>query len=144
MSDGLGVIVDGDGDFASLKRRFSGQCRILKTDGPRGHEARIADIVRGVKKQIGMLRAFRCSRVIVVLDFEGRVDPYPEFVQDIRQAFARTSLGVAVVVAVPNKMIENWYLADIEEISRQKAFIRDRLQQKNYEGDTVRQRSRSA
>lgn len=134
MNDLLGVIVDGDGDFASLKRRFSGQCRILKTDGPRGHDAIIADIVTRSKKQIGMLRAFRCDRVIVVLDFEERIDPYPKFVSHLREAFARTYHGVEVFVAVPNKMIENWYLADIEEISRQKIFIRDGLRQKHYEG----------
>ena len=31
-------------------------------------------------------------------------------------------------------MIENWYLSDIEHLSRNKAYIRDGLKQKNYEG----------
>lgn len=134
MSSHLGIIVDGDGDFASLKKRFSGQCRILKTDGPRGHEVQIRDIVKREKKQIGMLRAFGCTRVIIVLDFEGRANRYVDFVRTLRQAFAATSFGVAVCVAVANRMIENWYLADIEEISRKKAFIRDNLRQKKCEG----------
>ena len=31
-------------------------------------------------------------------------------------------------------MIENWYLADIEQLSKKKAFVRDRIKQKKYEG----------
>ncbi len=33
-----------------------------------------------------------------------------------------------------NRMIENWYLSDIEQISREKVFIRKKLRQKKYEG----------
>jgi len=134
MNRRLGVIVDGDGDFASLKKRFSDGYRILKTDGPRGHAARIPEIVARAKKQVGMLKAFKCTRVIVVLDFEDRPVSYEAFLKDVRQAFGGHPFGVPVAVAVPNKMIENWYLADIEEISRKKVFIRDRLKQKHYEG----------
>jgi hypothetical protein len=130
----LGVIVDGDGDFASLKKRFANGYRILKTDGPRGHTAKISDIVARTRKQIGMLRAFSCSRVVVVLDFENRPYSYEVFLRDIRQAFGSYPFGMPVDVVVPNKMIENWYLADIEEISRKKAFIRKKLRQKKYEG----------
>jgi hypothetical protein len=106
----------------------------LKTDGPRGHKAEISAIVARSKKQIGMLKAFRCCRVIVLLDFENRSDSYVKFVQNLREEFAAHYTDIKVFVAVPNKMIENWYLADIEELSRQKVFIRDRLKQKNYEG----------
>ena len=31
-------------------------------------------------------------------------------------------------------MIENWYLADTEQISATKAFLKNRLAQKDYEG----------
>jgi 5S rRNA maturation endonuclease (ribonuclease M5) len=61
MSKHIGIIVDGDGDFASLKKRFIDRYRILKTDGPRGHAAKIADIANRARKQIGILRAFQCN-----------------------------------------------------------------------------------
>ena len=134
MSNRIGMIVDGEGDFASLRKHFVEGYRILKTDGPRGHTARIADIASRAKKQIGILRAFQCSRVVVVLDFESRTITYNNFVRELRDAFKPYASDVSVDVAVPNRMIENWYLADIEEISRKRAFIRDNLRQKNYEG----------
>lgn len=134
MNNKIGVIVDGDGDFASIKVRFGGRCKILKTDGPRGHEAQIPAIVARSKKQIGILRAFRCVRLIVLLDFEDRSDSYVKFVMSIRKEFANCFPDIEILVAVPNRMIENWYLADIEEISRQKTFIRDRIRQKKFEG----------
>jgi len=134
MSRRIGVIVDGDGDFASLKKRFSDGFRILKTDGPRGHTARSIDIAKRSKKQIGMLRAFQCKRVVVVLDFEQRSSRYEDFIREISDAFQEIPWGLRVDVVVTNRMIENWYLADIVHLSRNKAFIRNGLRQKNYEG----------
>ena len=131
MNKRYGVIVDGDGDYDSLKRRFTDGYKILKTDGPRGHEAKVADIVSRAKKQIRMLRAYGCNRVIVVLDFEERACQYNTFVKQIRWEFNSVSFGIPLTVAIPNRMIENWYLADIENISRQKTFVRNRLKQKN-------------
>ncbi|MGA2782784.1 MAG: hypothetical protein ABSF13_12855 [Smithella sp.] len=134
MSKCIGIIVDGDGDFASLRKRFIDRYRILKTDGPRGHAAKITDIANRARKQISILRAFQCNRVIIVLDFENRSGSYKNFVGQIRQAFNSVAFDVPVNIAVPNIMIENWYLADIEHISRKKSFIRNNLKQKNYEG----------
>jgi hypothetical protein len=130
----LGIIVDGDGDYSSFEARFKGKCRILKTDGPRGQQAKIGDIVKNSKKQINMLCAFRCNRVIIVMDFEDRNIPYQKFVSVLREQFGQVAFGIPVLVAVPNKMLENWYLADIEEISSKRIFIKKGLHQKNYEG----------
>ena len=76
MNNLVGIIVDGDGDFASLKRRFPRGIRILKTDGPRGHAATVNDIAQKSKKQIGMLKAFKCGHAIILIDFEERVEEY--------------------------------------------------------------------
>ncbi|MFA4987596.1 MAG: hypothetical protein WC712_13520, partial [Candidatus Brocadiia bacterium] len=130
----IGVIVDGPGDFASVRGRFLGQCRILKTDGPRGHTAKVAEIANQAFKQIKMLTDLQCSSIVVVLDFEERTESYGAFVASIRRAFQSLDCDADVNIAVPNRMIENWYLADIEEISRKKAFIRKGLKQKSYEG----------
>ena len=134
MSKCIGIIVDGNGDFASMRKRFVDRYKILKTDGPRGHTAKISDITSRARKQIGILSAFQCKRVIIILDFENRSCSYKNFVRGIRQAFNSVKFDIPVNVAVPNLMIENWYLADIEHISKKKAFIRDKLKQKKYEG----------
>ncbi len=134
MSKRIGLIVDGDGDYAVFKRRFPHDFKILKTDGPRGPTAAVDDIASRSRKQISILKAFGCKRILVVLDFERRGIGYNHFFGILKRAFGNAVWGVPVSVAVPNRMIENWYLADIEFLSKKKAFLRNNIKQKNYEG----------
>ena len=134
MSERIGIVVDGYGDFASLRKRFREGYKILKTDGPRGDKAAVREIALKSRKQIGMLQAYQCSRVIILLDLEQRNENYDEFTQLIRNCFDEMFFKVPVSIAVANRMIENWYLADIEHLSKNKAFLRKRLKQKNFEG----------
>ncbi len=134
MNDRVGIVVDGDGDYASLRRRLTNGYKILKTDGPRGHAAPIPQMVRKSRKQIDILQAFKCTRVLIVLDFETRTVIYGRFVTALRKAFVSHSFAIPIFVAVPNRMIENWFLADIEHLSKNRGFLRDGLTQKNYEG----------
>jgi hypothetical protein len=130
----IGIIVDGHGDFAALKKRYGGKLRILKTDGPRGHQAAIEDIVAGSRKQVSMLSSYGCAKAIVMLDYEGRRIRYEKFIKALKQAFCGSNMCLPVHVAVANQMIENWYLADIEQLSAKRKYIRDGLRQKRYEG----------
>jgi hypothetical protein len=133
MSEKVGIIVDGQGDYASLSAKFK-EFKIAKTDGPRGHTAEIKKIVSQSKKQIDILKALRCNRVIVLLDFESRAIEYEEFLIEINAEFSKKDFGIPVIVCSPNSMIENWYLADVEEISIKRNFIKSNIKQKNYEG----------
>jgi len=134
MSERTGLIVDGEGDFASFRRRFNDGFKVLKTDGPRGHTASIDDIANKSRKQILMLCAFRCSRIVIVLDFENRMMSYRDFVNSLEREFRAVQCAARISIAVPNRMIENWYLADIEFLSQEKAFLRRGLSQKKFEG----------
>lgn len=134
MSRKIGVIVDGQGDYASLTKRFTKGYKILKTDGPRGHTAIIGDIVTKSAKQIAILKAFMCRKVIILLDFESRSINYDDFLKMLSDSYKAHKFGVQVDVAVPNRMIENWYLADIEHLSKKKSYLKDSIKQKNYEG----------
>jgi Domain of unknown function (DUF4276) len=134
MARRVGLIVDGEGDFASMRRRFSQGFKVVKTDGPRGHAAVASEIVSRARKQTLMLAAFECDLVVIILDFEGRAMPYDDFVADLRTQIERARCPVSIVVAVPNRMIENWYLADIEFLSNQKSFLREGLRQRPFEG----------
>jgi hypothetical protein len=130
----VGIIVDGPGDYNSLKTRFTDNCRILKTDGPRGHDANIRNIVRSSGKQVAMLRECGCKKIIVLVDFEARTEDYVRFVSNLKGEFTRQYTKCKVDASVPNRMIENWYLADITFLSKRKSFLKPNLRQKNFEG----------
>lgn len=130
----IGIIVDGPGDFAAFQARFKGGVRVLKTDGPRGHDVTAEVIVAAAKKQITMLRDLGCRNIIIVTDYENRSITYQQFVEQLNQAIFSMQIDIPVRVASPNIMIENWYLSDIEQLSRHFTFIKDSLQQKRYEG----------
>src|SRR5262245_5224988 len=134
MTAKVGIIVDGLGDYASMKARFKHGYFVLKTDGPRGHEARPNQIAVASKKQIGILRAAKCAKVIVLVDVERRTESYAEFLAALRVEFGKIDYGVVVVACAANIMIENWYLADILELSKRKAYIKRQKAQKRYEG----------
>jgi hypothetical protein len=134
MNKCIGIIVDGVGDYTSLRRRFQKGFRILKTDGPRGHTAEPKAIARKSRKQVCILAAFKCVHVIVLIDFEQRPQAYEQFVAELRDKFKSVDFPTSVSVVIPNRMIENWYLADIEHLSTQKAFLRDGIKQKCFEG----------
>ena len=130
----IGIIVDGDGDYASIKKKFKERVHVLKTDGPRGHCADTNQIVSRSKKQVRMLKGFKCSKIIVLLDYECRRVSYSKYSQILKDYFLSVYKDNNMFVCLPNIMIENWYLADIEHLSRNKKYIRDNVTQKNYEG----------
>lgn len=130
----IGIIVDGQGDFGALKIRFSKTCKILKTDGPRSHTVSPEFIVSQARKQIAILRDYHCIKVILLVDFEERTSNYNLFLKHIENYIESCNLGLPVYAASPNKMIENWYLADIEFLSKRKKFLKNNLKQKNFEG----------
>jgi hypothetical protein len=134
MTKKIGIIVDGQGDFAAVEKRLGSRCKVLKTDGPRGHTVSVAELARGSRKQINMLRFFGCAAAIVMTDFEQRRESYRQFVLQLTLELNKQGFGLAVRVAVPNTMIENWYLADIEQLSRKKKYIKSKLAQRSYEG----------
>jgi hypothetical protein len=130
----VGIIVDGPGDLLSLKTKYPGEFKILKTDGPRGHSARARDIIGRSKKQVLMLKALSCKKIILMLDFEARSCNYEDFISELEDEIHNFNLGIECLCSIPNQMIENWYLADIEFLSKKKMFLKDNLKQKNYEG----------
>lgn len=134
MAKLLGIIVDGPGDFAALNTRFNENCRIIKTDGPRGHSVGIEKIVSSSKKQVELLGNLGCEIVLIVTDFEERTQSYDDFLEELRAAFQKVALRIPVLVAMPNQMIENWYLADIEYLSQRRGFLKPHLKQRNFEG----------
>jgi hypothetical protein len=130
----IGVIVDGDGDVAALSAKFKNDFRILKTDGPRGHSALCNKIVQHARKQVNMLRVFKCEVIIILLDFENRNCAVESFIRDLYSSSASIFPDLNLQFAIANRMLENWFLADIENLSRSKAFLKEGLKQKNYEG----------
>lgn len=129
----IGMIVDGEGDYASINKKFNSKVKVLKTDGPRGHCAKIDEIVSKSRKQVRMLKDFNCKKIIVLIDYECRTKPYKKFVKCLKESFKKVYKDL-VIVCSPNIMIENWYIADAETISKEKVYIKNKLKQKKYEG----------
>lgn len=130
----IGIIVDGPGDKAALDARYNKKFKVIKTDGPRGHCAPIDKIISNTRKQISILESFKCNKIILMLDFECRKMVYKDFISDLEKELAKHTFQVTVEVVVPNQMIENWFLADIEILSAKKKVLKDKLKQKKYEG----------
>jgi hypothetical protein len=134
MAKKIGIIVDGEGDMAAINAKFNNQFKVLKTDGPRGHSAQVDKIVIKGRKQISMLKALKCEKIIIMLDLESRQCACDEFIESLSAEIKNYNFGIEVAFAVPNRMIENWYLADIENLSKKKTFLKDNIRQKNFEG----------
>jgi hypothetical protein len=86
------------------------------------------------RKQIAQLRGFGCERIIVVTDFEGRPGLHSDFVSALRAEFSAVFADCDIRVAVPNQMVENWYLADICHLSNQRSFLRKVAKQGSFDG----------
>lgn len=134
MNKSIGIIVDGEGDVASLNAKYKGRFRVLKTDGPRGHYAPAKKILSKGQKQISMLKALNCTKVVLMIDLESRDRTWRDLIKELEIELREYNFGVDVSFAVPNRMIENWYLADISHLSKKKAFLKKNISQKNYEG----------
>ena len=130
----IGVIVDGPGDFASLRARFSGTMKVRKATGPRGHTVTIAQLLSSARRQVRQLALEGCDKVLLLFDYEMRTERYADFIRTAQAEADRQSFAVPVVVCAANRMIENWYLADVEELSRRRVYIRPKLRQRNFEG----------
>jgi hypothetical protein len=91
-------------------------------------------IAISARKDVEILKAHKCDAVIVVTDFEERAEPYEEFLKRLRAGLLSARFDIPVHAVMPNRMIENWFLADIQHLSKKKAFLKDRLPQKKYEG----------
>jgi len=130
----IGFIVDGPGDFAAFRARYTGVGKVLKTDGPRGQDVPAGTIIASAAKQVSMLRDLGCSSVVIVTDYEKRDVTYREFIRQLQFESSGVDFIIPVRIASPNTMIENWYLADLEGICKKHVFLKPGLRQKSYEG----------
>jgi hypothetical protein len=128
----IGLIVDGEGDYAAFRARYGARVKVLKTGGPRGHEVKEQDIVQGARKQVEILKMFGCSLIAIVTDFEGRSGSSELFCRNLAECLSGCGLGEVKVFA-PDRMIENWFLADIKFLASKKKYLVKVKTQKNFE-----------
>jgi Domain of unknown function (DUF4276) len=130
----IGLIVDGEGDFSAFKARYGGnKARILKTDGPRGHAVSERSLIMSAKKQISLLKLYHCSKIAIVTDFEARAGCALQFCKRVAEEAANFDFAKDVLVFAPDKMIENWFLADIVALSAKKKYLKAVSKQRSYE-----------
>lgn len=63
-----------------------------------------------------------------------RTEDYNEFAEKLKEKFKERYTDCNANVAIPNRMIENWYLADIEYLSMNRVFLKNNIRQRNFEG----------
>lgn len=129
----IGLIVDGEGDYAAFNARYKGKVRVLKADGPRGHKVSEIQVVTSAKKQISILRAWGCRKIAIVTDFEGRDGSADEFCSRAMAFAEKFDPAKGVVVFAPDRMLENWFLADVLGITSKRKYLRSVKSQKKYE-----------
>lgn len=129
----IGLIVDGEGDYAAFRARYRGVAKIFRTDGPRGHEVSAEQIVDGARKQILQLRDLGCNRVAIVTDLEARQLLARSFKERCRAHAAKSNHSADLMIFVADRMLENWVLADISHISSKKSYLKSIARQKIYE-----------
>ena len=123
------IIVGGQLELRSFRKRCAG-CRVSLLPGAHAEMAH-----KGLAKQIAAaLRPFasQISNVIVVLDREGSEKIASELEGAIEGHVSRLT-DIELCVVCPDRMIENWMLADVVAI-KSKSYIRKTAKQKQYEG----------
>lgn len=128
----IGLIVDGEGDFAAFSARYKKNIKVMKADGPRGHKVSEEQFIVSAKKQILMLRSWGCTKIAIVTDFESRAGQAVDFCEKIKAIALRHKYDDILVFA-PDRMLENWFLADIVGLSAKKKYLRKIKGQKSYE-----------
>lgn len=135
MANKLGIVVAKQKDFAALKARFRNAFPILKLDGPSGEEVTASDILSAARKQIRMLILLDSSEILLLTDCDARKTSYDKLLKELTWRAGAMNVGPRIHVSVSNKMIENWYLADIEYLSKKKRrLLKSNIKQKDYEG----------
>ncbi|UHQ24968.1 hypothetical protein LVB77_09965 [Lysobacter sp. 5GHs7-4] len=129
----IGLIVDGDGDYAAFRARYGSAVKVMKTDGPRGHEVGCGAIVVSAQKQVAMLRAFNCNPIAIVTDLESRLEGAAAFCKSAEECMTKNAALRDVLFFVSDKMLENWLLADIAYLSTKKKYLKSVKTQRSFE-----------
>lgn len=129
----IGIIVDGPGDHAAFKARYGNTMRVVKTGGARGHTVSCDALVVSAKKEIAMLRAFRCAPIAIVTDLEQRGESADRFCELAHRCMKGKPEYDDVLLFVSDRMIENWFLADIVNLSSQKKYLKRVRAQRRFE-----------
>lgn len=129
----IGIIVDGEGDYAAFRARYKNGVKVYRADGPRGHLVSQISIVDAAKRQIAQLKGFGCKVVAIVTDLEDRKVDCSEFRKGCANRLRDLGYGEDVKVFVADRMLENWILADIAHISSKKVYLKKVSKQRNYE-----------
>jgi len=129
----IGLIVDGEGDYAAFRARYSGRVRVFKTDGPRGHLVDEREIVGSARKQIRQMQLLGCKRIAIVTDLESRPRSAESFRLSCEDCARSLGHTIDLLVFVADRMLENWFLADIAHVSQHKSYLRNIKRQKRFE-----------
>ncbi|MFA5794425.1 MAG: DUF4276 family protein [Candidatus Brocadiia bacterium] len=132
-------IVDGQMEQKIIQKICPGQpVRLLQCNG------RNVSYEAAAKKAASLIRLQkRYQPIIIIFDREGRPDNHRFIANALYRAIEDQGIPkVTVIIGVPDRMIENWLLADIKAVNCYYSKIKP-IKQKIFEGNSGKSRIRS-
>jgi hypothetical protein len=115
MNNMPAILVEGRMEKLLVEALCPGSCvRIINCNGDEVS-------LEAIAKRVGTLARLeqkRFSPIIVLLDREGRAAESSKIKRELLALLRQENVAVPVIVGVPDRMIENWILADIETVAR--------------------------
>jgi Domain of unknown function (DUF4276) len=102
-------LVDGVMEQRILQRLCRGN--VIRRIGCNGENVRMEVMAKFIDAQIKLMNN-RYFPIIIVLDREGRVETSPTLVEQLTEELNMRGHTGQFVIGVPDRMIENWILAD--------------------------------
>jgi len=126
-----GFIVEGDLEYEVIKKL----CPKCPTPllGINGNDVELEAIAKHIGTQARILESKYCNPIIVILDREGRKETSDEIICRLHRALEGQDLKSKIIIGVPDRMIENWILADLKTLRRSTGISKRRCKI-NYEG----------
>jgi hypothetical protein len=141
------MLVDGRTEIIALRSKLQREFGIVPALRRAGCNGRDVSVEAYVAASLGtLLTSLRGPwlHIVCIVDREGRSTSSENFALKLHEViisevlenakYHKEELETKILVCVPDRMFENWILADVEGIKRLKTLIREFATQKQYDG----------
>jgi hypothetical protein len=143
----IAIIVDGPTEEGSLRSKFEKQffeSPSIRIGPGNGITFSLEGYAKGVLPTLQYLLKSTVRAIILIPDFENRKGKCERFSENLKKniikillretKYKEDDLKEVIYVCPPNKMFENWIIADVDGIIVNNSLINPNANQKNYEG----------
>ena len=140
-------LVDGPTEIKAINEKFAkeyGRTPALRRVGCNGKDVKPEGYVNAAFGTLIIAMSSVVTKIVCIIDREGRREEAVRFGGKVREIaiqriadsshISKKELDNKISVCVPDRMFENWIVADINGINTHKDLIKYGMMQKNYEG----------